>query len=711
MRNKLISMELVFLLIIWGFIGLVDLWNENASAYTPHNPIYIEGNDDFSDGDDDGVINPSSAGTEGDPYIIEGWEINASTANGIEIRNTTVYFIIRDCYVHGSESPYLGIWFFNVTNGKIEDSNVSKNWQGIHLNQSSSSTINNNSVLNNDYGIYISGSRNIIFNNSICFNDYTGLYLSGSNNNISQNNVSNNGDGIHLNLSSYTKIFSNSIYSNNGSGVGPGYGIILSSGSSNTIYYNNISGNGNHINISGCGMWLISSSNNTINHNKIRSNDIFGIKFSSSSNNIISNNNIQDHCGEGMRLQLSSNNKIFNNYFLENVACLVIQKSTYNTVFDNGFDWMGLGICLSFSSYNTVYSNKMLDIGYGIYLSSSQNNTISDNNILIPHSDGIHLTSSSNNTISNNLVRLGDERGIFLWSNSNTNKIICNNISNNQECGINISGSINNYIYHNDIIDNIIQAYDDTNKSNQWDNGYPCGGNYWSDFDEPSEGAYDDYQGPNQNVVGNDGIVDNGTGLGGGKNPYIIDADSKDRYPLLYPLMSLNNYTILKHGWNLISIPSIQNNTSLSTVLQPLKGEYNIVQWYNSTDLSKPWKQYHISKPPHLNDLNEVNHKIGFWVHITNPDGAIFRYDGLEPTKNQTIKLNPGWNLVGYPSLSNKNRTSALNNLNFSEDVDSIWTFNAIIKEWEEIDELDYFEIGKGYWIHAPNEKSWEVPL
>ncbi|UCG69970.1 MAG: right-handed parallel beta-helix repeat-containing protein, partial [Thermoplasmata archaeon] len=538
MKNKLISMELACLLIIWGFIGLMDICNENVSAYTPHNPIYIEGDDDFSDGDDDGVINPSSAGTEGDPYIIAGWEINASTANGIEIRNTTVYFIIRDCYVHGSESPYLGIWFFNVTNGRIEDSNILKNWLGIDLNQSSSSTIYNNSILNNDYGINISGSRNIIFNNSICFNDFTGLYLSGSNNTISHNNVSNNGDGIYLNLSSYTKIFKNSFYSNNGSIMSPGYGIILSSSLCNKISYNNISGNGNHIDISGCGIWLISSGNNTIHHNKIRSNDIYGIYLSSSSNNIIFNNNIQDHCGEGMRLQLSSNNKIFNNDFFENVIALVIHKGSYNTVSDNWFNWRFHGICLSYSSYNTIYNNFIFNTVNGIYLSASHNNTISHNNIFTSIIDGIHLWSSSNNTISNNLIQWSDDIGIFLWSNSNTNKIICNNVSNNQECGINISGSINNYIYHNDIIDNAIQAYDDTNNSNQWDNGYPCGGNYWSDFDEPSEGAYDDYQGPYQNVVGSDGIVDNGTGVGGGKNPYIIDADSKDNYPLLYPLMS-----------------------------------------------------------------------------------------------------------------------------------------------------------------------------
>jgi hypothetical protein len=48
--------------------------------------------------------------------------------------------------------------------------------------------------------------------------------------------------------------------------------------------------------------------------------------------------------------------------------------------------------------------------------------------------------------------------------------------------------------------------------------------------------------------------------------------------------------------------------------------------------------------------------------------------------------------LVGYPSLSNKNRTAALNNITFGQDVDSIWTYNAERRRWQEIGEWDQFE-------------------
>jgi parallel beta-helix repeat protein len=128
--------------------------------------------------------------------------------------------------------------------------------------------------------------------------------------------------------------------------------------------------------------------------------------------------------------------------------------------------------------------------------------------------------------------------GIFFFEWSNNNVIVGNTISNHNY-GVYIDFlSSNNRLYHNNFIDNVNQAYDNRS-DNYWDDGYPSGGNYWSDFDESSEGAYDDYQGVDQNVLGSDDIVDNGTIAGGGKNPYVIDADSQDNYPLIDPVERL----------------------------------------------------------------------------------------------------------------------------------------------------------------------------
>ena len=54
-----------------------------------------------------------------------------------------------------------------------------------------------------------------------------------------------------------------------------------------------------------------------------------------------------------------------------------------------------------------------------------------------------------------------------------------------------------------------------------WTNGYPSGGNYWSDYN-----GTDSYRGPYQNVTGSDGI---------GDTPYAINATDIDNYPLMNP--------------------------------------------------------------------------------------------------------------------------------------------------------------------------------
>jgi parallel beta-helix repeat protein len=306
---------------------------------------------------------------------------------------------------------------------------------------------------------------------------------------------------------------------------------------------------------------------------------------------------------------------------------------------------------------------------------------------------GMKIYNSSYNTINNNNAS-NNLWGISL-SFSSSNNTIRNNIVFNNNDGIGLFSSINNKIFHNNILNNIDQAVDNTNNSNQWDNSYPMGGNYWSNYN-----GFDSFKGPKQQIQGSDGI---------GDTPYIIDSDSQDNYPLMEPFTNktFDNYTDLKQGWNLISIPLIQENQELRKVLEMIDGWYDAVQWYDPND---PWKHHKVGKPIG-NDLSELNETMGFWIHITNPGDTTFLYNGTQPTSNQTIQLHPGWNMVGYPTLTSYNRTDGLNNLTFDNQVDAIWSYDASTQKWEEMGESDYFEIGKGYYIHAKSECEWEVPL
>ncbi|UCE39229.1 MAG: right-handed parallel beta-helix repeat-containing protein [Thermoplasmata archaeon] len=415
------------------------------------------------------------------------------------------------------------------------------------------------------------------------------------------------------------------------------------------------------------GIYLISSNWNDIIGNSA-SNNYYGMCVRSSNNNYIYDNKVNSNSDEGIVLDISNWN---------NITC--------NAVLGNTRD----GICLVSSSNNDIYGNNVTGYGwYGIF--------IWDN------SDGNYIFGN---------IASGGEHGVLFFEYCNNNDVIGNTISDN-DYGIDFmdSNCIGNRVYHNNIIENVWQGSDATDNGNQWHNGYPSGGNYWSDFDDPGEGAFDEFKGGNQNILGYDGIVDQGL-PSGGKNPYLI-GNSQDQYPLIKPfgLPTSENFMMLKQGWNLISIPLIQQDQSLIKVLEFIDGDYDAVQWYDPRDSFDPWKHYKVGKS-YGNDLLELNESMGFWVHITQPGDTIFFYNGTRLTENQNFALHPGWNMVGYPSLSNKIRTEALNNIDFPSDVDAIWTYNSTTQKYEKISESDYFEIGRGYYIHAKAEVVWEVPL
>ncbi len=109
--------------------------------------------------------------------------------------------------------------------------------------------------------------------------------------------------------------------------------------------------------------------------------------------------------------------------------------------------------------------------------------------------------------------------GFNLWRVKDA--IIRGNTVWNCTNGIYLPESADNTIYHNNFINNTLQAYVTPNYNNTWDNGYPSGGNYWSDYT-----GTDLYSGPDQNIAGSDFR---------GNTPYIINQNNTDHYPLTTP--------------------------------------------------------------------------------------------------------------------------------------------------------------------------------
>lgn len=213
----------------------------------------------------------------------------------------------------------------------------------------------------------------------------------------------------------------------------------------------------------------------------------------------------------------------------------------------NGGQSLGLpphsmGVWLHYAQNCSVTDSSISNNEFGLLLSSANGTTITGNVISSNHLDGITIVSSNHNTVVNNTVMSNWEFGIALYYSAN-NTLADNNVSNNHDAvgllyasgntikentfsdhlqGVSLTHSENNSVYHNNFVNNSQPAYDDTG-ANEWDDGYPSGGNHWSDY-----AGVDDCSGLNQSDCPDpDGIGDTG---------YSIEPDSKDNYPLMEPL-------------------------------------------------------------------------------------------------------------------------------------------------------------------------------
>jgi parallel beta-helix repeat protein len=606
-----------------------------------------------------------------------------------EDRNSTLI----DRMGNGADVYVFADWA-NITGFTISNSGAAGSDAGVSISNAANITISYCNISNNDLGIDINSNNNNIIGNIISNNTEDGLRLNSIGNNITGNIIYSNGRaGLVLDSTSDNNITNNVISSNNDAGIAIIHSIETNF-KGNTMIDDGILING--ITLEHWNTHNIDFSN-TVNGKPVRyiKNQTGGIVppggVANCSNMVIEYQDLT-YTSVGITLGFSSNNSITSNNVSNNSIGIRLYNSNYNNISNNRASQNYRdGIYLTDSDYNTITNNNCsINDEYGVYLRYSNRNIVVNNTANLNYERGIFLAVSQYNYINKNTANFNKLYGIYLH-NANENIISENLIYSNPNYGLYMQDALDNSFYYNNIINNTNQASDDG--TNLWNNTYPSGGNYWSDYI-----GIDNFKGPNQDVPGSDGI---------GDTNYSIDLNSIDYYPLMEPFQ---NYVILKQGWNLNSIPLIQQDQNLIKVLNTIDGLYDAVQWYDSTNTNDPWKHNKVGKPMG-NDLNELNETLSFWIHITNPGDTIFLYNGTHPTSNQTIQLHPGWNMVGYPSLTSYNRTEGLNNLTFDDQVDAIWSYDASTQKWEKMGESDYFQIGKGYYIHAKSECEWEVPL
>jgi len=269
----------------------------------------------------------------------------------------------------------------------------------------------------------------------------------------------------------------------NSGGTYPESGVFLNNVYECLVLNCNVSNNNGH------GIFVIWGSSNSILSNLITHNAQPGIRIDgTSAHTRVVNNTIKFNQPDGIFLYVAYDVLIQNNTISNNEKCGITPQGGSKNV--------------------TIRHNIITDNGWnGIFFYASNSSIIEENTIA-----------------RNGFGGPSDWKlaGIDLHDFSNSNVVVGNALKDNKY-GISIVASSYNKIYHNNFYNDIHQAnVEDTwlspSLNNVWDDGYPSGGNHWSD-----RNGVDLYSGPYQNETGSDGIRD---------TSYVIYVNNRDKYPL-----------------------------------------------------------------------------------------------------------------------------------------------------------------------------------
>ncbi|MHA2099472.1 MAG: NosD domain-containing protein [Candidatus Kariarchaeaceae archaeon] len=434
---------------------------------TTDSPLFIDNDDDFS------RLGFPGRGTETDPYVIEGLNIEDNTVHLVYIVNTSVHFILKGSNLNGLNGPYNGIFLENVGNGVISMNSVSNSFVGVKVVNSHHITIEHNTITGNSAdGIFVQDSSDFeIVGNNVGNNGYGQALGLASTNELS----AFFGSGIFLDPSVGGVVSGNTVFENALDGIS----LLLTDGIG--ILDNEIRGNGQN------GIGLIDSSFNEIKGNKIFGNGYeapilassnglsaffgSGIFLDPSEGNLVSDNEVYDNAMSGVHLLLTNDSEVVNNRIFENGQNgIFLEDSVGNLISGNSVKRNGLETGLASTNGLNAF------FGSGIFLDPSDNNVVEDN-VVEGNVYGIFLEDSSDNVVERNILIENSLYGLYFDGTSNNNTVFQNDFIRNNPDG---SSQANDDGSNNDFLNNYWSDHGDLNEP------YPIDGKAGNEDPDPA---------------------------------------------------------------------------------------------------------------------------------------------------------------------------------------------------------------------------------
>jgi parallel beta-helix repeat protein len=236
---------------------------------------------------------------------------------------------------------------------------------------------------------------------------------------------------------------------------------------------------------------------------------------------------------------------IDNNIFNASYYGIYSYYTTDATIWGNNVTWSGeYALYLEDSTEITVEDNTLDHAAYsGIYVDDGLDLTVIHNTAdheytldsyplsLYYVSDAVVADNTANNA-NDSIYSYEDSNVVFEDNNASNaywgiyaiydaNTTFVGNEIANDHFGFEVDYDSGTMFYHNNFVNDAGYLNDASINNIAWANGYPAGGNYWSNHTGP-----DTMSGAAQNVAGSDGIVD---------TPFVINATNWDPYPLAHP--------------------------------------------------------------------------------------------------------------------------------------------------------------------------------